>query len=188
MLAELVRKTRSIRRFDQSRRISRETLRELVDLARITASGSNKQPLKYMLFDDSADTDRIFPLTAWAGYLPDWPGPEEGERPAAYILILLDKEISETVDCDHGIAAQTIALAAMEKGIGTCMIGSIKRVPLRREFAIPDRYEIKLILALGYPVETVVLDEIKDGDVKYWRDENRVHHVPKRSLDEVIIN
>ena len=188
MLEDLIRKNRSYRRFYQEVSIELETLRELVDLARLSASAANKQPLKYILSCDPEKNALIFPHLAWAGYLKDWPGPSEGERPSAYIIILGDTEISRSFGCDHGIAAQSILLGATEKGLGGCIIGSINRKALRQALGIPSRYEILLVLALGKPKERVVIETVgPDGGIKYWRDEDGVHHVPKRPLDEIII-
>jgi nitroreductase len=168
--------------------IDRETLVALVDLARCSASAANRQPLKYMLSCDPAQNARIFPFTRWAGALKDWGGPAEGERPAAYIVILGDTEIRKGFGCDHGIAAQSIMLGATEKGLGGCMVGALDRPGLRAALDIPDRYEILLVLALGVPAETVVLEDLPpDGNIDYWRDEESVHHVPKRSLDDMIL-
>jgi nitroreductase len=164
-----------------------DLLEELVDLARNSASGGNKQSLKYILCNSAEMNKQIFPTTAWAGYLKDWPGPEEGERPAAYIIILGDHEISRNFYCDHGIAAQSILLGATERALGGCIIGSIQRDKLRKVLGIEEHYEILLILALGKPKEKVVLEEAKDGDIRYWRDDEQVHHVPKRPLEEIII-
>lgn len=188
MLKELVRKNRSYRRFHQDIPVKVETLRELVTLARLSASGSNVQPLKFILSCKPETNGRIFPHTRWAGYLKDWPGPAEGERPAAYIIILGDTDIRKSAGCDHGIAAQSIMLGATERGLGGCMIGSIDRPKLRQALEIPERYEILLLLALGRPNETVVIEEVgTDGDIEYYRDDKDVHHVPKRSLDELIL-
>jgi nitroreductase len=186
-IKELVTRTRTYRRFDESYRIEYKVLEQLIGLARLSASGANRQPLKFMLFNSPADCARIFPCTAWAGYLKEWLGPDPGERPSAYIIMLGDTEIAETFGVDQGIAAQSIMLGATEAGIGGCMIGSIKREELRKEFKIPSQLEILLILALGKPVENVVVDEIKNNDVKYWRDTDKTHHVPKRNLDELIL-
>ncbi|MGB9589036.1 MAG: nitroreductase family protein, partial [Armatimonadota bacterium] len=163
MLRDLVIACRSYRRFHEERRIGIDILRELVDLARLSPSAANMQPLKYILSADPVMNACIFPTTAWAGYLKDWPGPSEGERPSAYIVILGDTEVSKNFGCDHGIAAETIMLGATEKGIGGCMIGSIDRSQLRTILRIPDRYEILLVLALGYPKEKVVLEDV-DSD------------------------
>jgi len=129
----------------------------------------------------------IFPHLSWAGYLPEWPGPEEGERPAAYVIILLDTNISKGAGCDQGIAAQSILLGATERGFGGCMIGSIQREGLRQALAVMEQYKIELVIALGKPKETVILDTVKNGNIKYWRDDQDQHHVPKRSLDEIIL-
>lgn len=184
---DLVRKTRSYRRFDESYKIDSKLLEDLVNLARLSASAANKQPLKYIVCNNSGCCARIFPSLAWAGYLKEWEGPRPGERPSAYIIILGDKTIAEYFNVDPGIAAQSIMLGASEKGLGGCMIGSIKRKDLQNDLKIPDIYEILLVLALGKPAENVFLEDMKDGDVKYWRDDNDNHHVPKRSLDELIL-
>lgn len=189
MLRNLVLKNRSYRRYYEEEAIDLDTLKALIDLARLSGSGGNNQPLKFILSNDSQKNILIFPNLKWAGYLEDWPGPAEGERPSAYIVILGDKDIAAQAGVDHGIAAQSILLGATENGLGGCMIGSINRKQLRQDLEIPDQYDILLIIALGKPKETVVLESVgPDGDIKYWRDENQVHHVPKRPLDEIILD
>jgi len=188
MIKDLIIKNRTYRRFYQQAAIERQTLRELVELARLSASAGNLQPLKYILSCEPQRNTLVFPHLAWAGYLKDWPGPGEGERPSAYIIILGDTEVSRTFGCDHGIAAQSILLGATEKGLGGCIIGTIQRDEVRKALDIPSRYEILLVLALGKPKEKVVIEIVAPtGDIKYWRDSEDVHHVPKRSLDEIIV-
>jgi nitroreductase len=189
MIKELIRKTRSCRRFYQEVAVGVDVLKELVDLARLSPSGGNLQPLKYILSCDAVKNDSIFPHLSWAGYLTDWPGPSEGERPSAYIVILGDSQISRSFGCDHGIAAHSILLGAAEKALGGCIIRSVQREKLKKALSIPDRYEILLVVAIGKPKESVVIEEVApDGDIKYWRDGDGVHHVPKRSLDGIIID
>ena len=188
MLEELIRHSRSYRRFDGTVPVTIKTLEELIALARLSPSAANAQPLRFFLSADPAGNARIFPHTAWAGYLEDWPGPAEGERPTAWILILGDREVRKDFGCDHGIAAQSILLGAVERGLGGCIFSSLNRPALASELEIGDRYEILLALALGRPVEQVVLEEtVPGGDIRYWRDEQGVHHVPKRPLEELIL-
>lgn len=189
MIKELIEKNRTYRRFYQDEKIDRKTLEELIDLARLSSSGANKQSLKYILSCEESKNSLIFPHLRWAGYLKDWDGPQEGEKPSAYIIMVADKEISSNYFWDHGIACQSILLGAVEKGYGGCMFGSIDRNGLIKALDIPERYELVLVIALGKPKEKVVLEEIKDlQDVKYWRDENQVHHVPKRKLEDMLLN
>ncbi len=189
MLRDLVLKNRSYRRFYENSAVKLDVLKGLVDLARQTASSGNKQPLKYILSCEQSKNSQIFSTLAWAGYLKDWPGPEEGERPAAYIIMLGDKEVSAAFNFDNGIAAQTILLGAVDQGLGGCMIASIQRENLRDLLNIPSQYEILLVIALGKPKESVVIENIgTDGDVKYWRDKDKTHHVPKRLLKDIIIS
>jgi len=187
MLKDLILKNRSYRRFYQSERITDVMLRDWVDLARNSASARNAQCIKYILCTDETSNAQIFDQLAWAGYLKDWPGPEEGERPSAYIILLLDTLIADNFMCDDGIASQSILLGAVEAGFGGCIIRSVSRKKLSERLNLSDQYEIIQVLALGKPKEVVVLDEMKDGEIKYWRDENQVHHVPKRNLDEIIL-
>jgi len=188
MFKDLVLRNRSYRRFDETKTVDENTLRELVDLARHCAAAANLQPLKYLLSCTPEQNDRIFPYLAWAGYLQEWKGPAAGERPTAYIIILGDTTIVTDFGCDHGIAAQTILLGAVEKGLGGCMIGSIQREKLRASLAIPDPYQILLVLAIGRPKEKIVIEEVEsDGNIRYWRDEADVHHVPKRPLEQIIL-
>lgn len=189
MFRDLVLKNRSYRRFDSSAAIERTTLEDLVDLARQTPSAANRQPLKYILSYGAQRNAAVFNTLSWAGYLQNWGGPVEGERPTAYITIVLDREISTNAGCDHGIAAQTILLGAIERGLGGCMLGAIQHDSLRQVLQIPTRYDILLVIALGVPIEVVELEEIKeDGDIKYYRTSNGVHHVPKRSLRDIVLD
>lgn len=189
VIKDLVRRNRSYRRFYQDVALEMETLRELVDLARLSASGANRQPLKYILSRRGETNALIFPNLSWAGYLKDWPGPDEGERPSGYIIILGDTEITQSFGVDHGIAAQSILLGATEKGLGGCMIGAVNRRGLRQALEIPGRYEVLLVLALGEPKEEVIIEGVgPDGDVQYWRDGEGRHHVPKRSLESIVLD
>lgn len=187
-MEDLVRRTRSYRRFHEDFDIGMDTLKGLVELARLSASGRNLQPLKFMLCNDRAVNDRIFPELAWAGYLKEWAGPMAGERPSAYIVVLGDKRLTENFAHDPGIMAQSILLGATAQGLGGCMIGSITRDGLRAQLDIPAHFEILLVLALGKPKEVVVIDPLgPDGDIKYWREANGIHHVPKRALEDLLV-
>ena len=187
MIRDIILKNRSYRRFEQAAVVEYETLRELVDLARLSPSGANAQPLKYLLSNDPERNALIFQRLAWAGYLRDWPGPQDGERPAAYIVILGDTRLKPEFGVDPGIAAQSMLLGAVERGLGGCILASIKRAELAADLSIPEHFNILLVIALGVPVEQVVLEAVgENGDIRYWRDEEGVHHVPKRALDDLI--
>lgn len=189
MIKELITRSRSYRRFVEKFHIERQTLRDLVDLARLSPSGSNLQPLKFIISCEPQKNAQIFSTLAWAGYLEDWTGPQQGQRPSAYIIILLDTQIRKAPGCDHGIAAQSIMIGAAEKGLGGCIVASIEKDQLRKSLNIKPQYEILLALALGKPAEQVVLENINDdNDIKYYRDSDDIHHVPKRSLDEIILS
>jgi len=189
MIKDLILKNRSYRRFYEEFNIEENTLKELIDLARLSPSAANLQPLKYIISSKPDKNSLIFPHLRWAGYLKEWPGPAERERPSAYIVILCDGNIAKSSGCDHGIAAQSILLGATERGLGGCIFASIDRDGLRKDLKISEQYEILLVIALGKPAEKVVIENTgNDGDIKYWRDKNEIHHVPKRSLDDIILN
>lgn len=189
MLESLVCNCRSIRSFDESRPVSRETLLELVELARLSASAANKQPLKYCLVTGEKCAE-VQPLTAWAAALPDITLPPQGHMPTGFVVICHDTQISPLSDAaavDVGIAAQTAALRATEKKLGCCMIASFNKPKLSAVLDLPENLVPRLLIAVGYPAETAVICEAKDGDTAYFRDDSGLHFVPKRSLSEVVI-
>lgn len=190
-MQEIIAKTRTFRRFVEKDRISTKTLQDLIDLARLGGSARNSQPWQYMLVTDPKVCEQIFPYLGWAGYLSDWKGPIEGERPSAYILCLLNKKWlkgpESEAQFDLGIATQNILLGAMDQRIGGCRIGAFNP-KLSEVFHLPDHLDLSLVLALGKPRETVIVEECaSDEEIKYWRDEKGVHHVPKRSLESCLI-
>ena len=189
MLKDLVKTCRSYRRFYQDVPIPLEDLRDMADTARLTASAANAQALRFRIVTDEAEKDSVFAAINWAAALKDWDGPEEGERPSAYIVIACDLSVGKNKQWDDGIAAQTIMLSAVEKGFGGCMIGSCRREDIARALGIDtDAYSIDLVLALGKPKEKVVLVPVGgDGSTTYYRDEEGTHYVPKRSLEDVLL-
>lgn len=184
----LVLKNRSYRRFYQHEVLSMQTLEELASLGRIVPSTANSQAIKFMLINTPEENAKVYKTLGWAGMLADWDGPEEGERPSAYIILLGDLALGKNKFMDDGIIAQTILLGAVSKGYGGCMVGNIKRTALAEALHIDlEKYSIDLVIALGKPKEEVILEDITllHGN-HYYRDEKQVHHVPKRSLEELI--
>jgi len=184
MIYEKITSRRTIRKYTQ-KPIPKEILVKCVDAARLSPSGANRQPLKYIIINDHKLTKQVFTTLKWAGYLPNYQ-PSENETPQAYIIITLDKNISETVGHDAGIAAMSISMVAYDHGLGSCIFGSANKEKLKETLKLPDNSDIILVIALGYPSENPIVDKIKDGNIKYWLDENKVLHVPKRSLEEVL--
>jgi len=190
MLKEIVTKNRSYRSFDGSYAIKRETLLDFIDCARLTPSSVNLQPFQYFISCTPGTNETIFPLTAWARLLPNYDGPAEGHHPTAYIVVCTDKNIGPNVDrfrTDVGIVSQTIMLAAVEKGLGGCMIGNFDKDKLAAALKLPENLVPALVLALGKPDEEItLLDLDKDGDSKYFRKDGK-HFVPKRRLEDIIL-
>jgi nitroreductase len=161
---------------------------DLVDLTRYCASGMNKQPLRYRIVNDPEECARVFPLLKWAGFLKDWDGPAESERPVAYIVQCLDMNRAPTLSfCDDGLQLQTITLGLTTLGLGGCILKSFSATALSTALGIPEGLQPRYVLAIGYPAERVVVDDMVDNDYKYWRDKDGVHHVPKRTLDDLLI-
>jgi len=185
LIYEKIASRRTIRKYVQ-KEVPREVLLKCVDAARLSPSVANRQPLKYIVVDDHGLMKEVFSTLKWAGYLSGYQL-GENEMPGAYIVIVLDKSISESVSHDAGIAAMSISMVAYEAGLGSCILGAVNREKLKGILKVPDGFDIVLVVALGYPSESPVVDKVKDGDIKYWLDENRVLHVPKRSLEEILI-
>lgn len=188
LIKKLIKKNRSYRRFKVEEKIKKRTLRDLIELASFSASAANLQPLKYIISNQPEKNNYIFSHLSWAGYLQDWNGPSPEERPSSYIVMLCDKEISKNCDTDAGIAAQSILLGATEKGLGGCIFGAIDRKGIRNDLEIEEKYDILYVIAIGKPAEKVILEAAEDGNIKYYRDDEDVHHVPKRSLNNIILS
>lgn len=188
MLKEMILRNRSCRRYYQDRRVSLDTLQELVDLARLAPSGYNRQGLKYVLSNEAILNRRINDCLIWAGYIKGWKSPPEGEKPAAFIIMVRDTRLGPMLTPDQGFAAMSILLGAVEKGLAGCFLLAIDKNSLRQVLGLVEGYEIEAVIAIGHPKEEIILEEIgSDGDVRYWRDEQGVHHVPKRKLEDIIL-
>ncbi len=191
MIRNTVINSRSYRSFDESKRIGESELRELIETARFCPSGVNRQPLKYRLVYEPAEAEELLALTKWAGLLKDTTLPPEGKHPTAFIVICHDTSVSEnpaSSAIDVGIAAQTIMLQACELGFGGCMIGAFNPDEVSKTLLISKKYKPVLLLALGFPAENVFICELPEsGDTAYFRDKAGLHFVPKRALDDIII-
>lgn len=186
MLKDLVIKNRSYRGYDESRRITREELLELIDTARLVPSAVNRQPLRYHIAYEKAEVDAIQALTKWAGALAHLNLPYEGHRPTAFVVVCHDVSCGQNM-IDVGIAAQTLLLAAVEKGLGGCMIGSFDKEKLPRLIGLPEGIVPALVIALGAADEDIRLTDVEGDKTIYYRDENDVHYVPKRRLEDILV-
>ena len=188
MIYDLIKNTRSIRSFGE-KKLTKEEIKEIMECVRLSAASRNLQAIKYITVIQEENLKKIFPLTRWAGLL-EW-NPSEEESPSGYILMCSDKNLplpEKSLYCDIGIAAQNIMLKAREMGYGGCMIGAFDKNKVKEAMNIPDDYTVELIVALGESAENVKIIEAKDGNINYYRDENNVHYVPKRPLNELIID
>jgi nitroreductase len=185
---ELVEKCRSTRRFDGKYKMSEDTIVELLKLARMTPSAKNQQALRFLVSNTSETNDKIFSATKWASDLINWQGPKENERPSAFVIILGDKKITDNFYGDHCLAAYAILLGAAEMGLGGCMLGALNREKLYKDLEISTEYEILIVVALGKPAETIVLEDAVNGKTKYYRTADDAHHVPKRLLADLLHN
>ncbi len=187
MIKDFIARNRSCRRFIQSHKIESALLEELVDYARLSPSAGNLQRLRFRIVNSEKENEKVFSTLSWAGYLTDWNGPEDGEKPSAYIVILTTENDISKIGCDAGIACQSILLGAVEENLRGCIFGSVNRKILRAKMFIPQDLKIIYVIALGKPNERVAIEKVVDDNIKYWRDENGVHHVPKRNLEDLII-
>jgi nitroreductase len=187
MIRDLIVKNRSYRRFHQNHKIETSLLEDLIDLARLSPSAANLQRLRFKICNIEEENEKVFSTLSWAGYLKDWNGPEIGERPSAYIIILSTEKDAEKVACDAGIACQSILLGSVESELRGCIFASVKKEELQKLLKIPKKYTLCYVIALGKPKENIKLEYVENDNIKYWRDKNGTHHVPKRKLKDIII-
>lgn len=191
MIKDLIKKNRSVRGYDNSRDVTIEELREMVDCARLSASSVNMQPLKYILVNTVDGKARVLKQVSFAAKLSTLKLPHRGSEPMAYIVICQDEQISKSETGflrDVGIAAQSITLAATELGLGACMLGYFSPDKLRQALDLSENLKPQLVISLGKSVEDIRIVDIEEGEsTDYYRDESGIHYVPKRKLDDVII-
>lgn len=188
MIKDLVLLNRSYRKYHSNKKVTIEQLTQLVDLARLTPSSKNRQPLKYLLVTNEDDVNLVESHLKWAKFLVDWDGPEKSEQPPAYIIMLIDKKLNEQALIDAGIAAQTILLGAVEKKLGGCILRSVNRFALSKHFSLSSNLEIVQVIAIGYPNQKIILTSPDaEGCVNYYEGDDNIHYVPKRKLDDIII-
>lgn len=192
MFLDLVKQARSHRGFRQDRKVTRQELEHLVECARFTPAARNDQVLKYYLAEKPETAAAIQPLTKWAGALAELHLPRKGAEPVAYIVICLDGSLAENpapYQRDVGIVAQTMLLAAAEMGLNGCMIGSFAAGELREKLGLPEAIKPQLLLALGAGTDRIVITDVgEDGSTTYYRDAEDTHYVPKRTLEQLILN
>ena len=192
MFLDLVKQARSHRGFRQDRKVTRQELEHLVECARFTPAARNDQVLKYYLAEKPETVAAIQPLTKWAGALAELHLPRKGAEPVAYIVICLDGSLAENptpYQRDVGIVAQTMLLAAVEMGLNGCMIGSFAAGELREKLGLPEDIKPQLLLALGEGTDRIVMTDVgEDGSTTYYRDAEDTHYVPKRTLEQLILN
>lgn len=183
---DAIRTRRTIRKYRQEP-IDRKILETLIDGARLAPSAANIQPLEYIIVDDEKLLGKVFETLAWAGYIKPEGDPKEGETPTAYIVVLGNTDYGKKWNIrDAGAAIMSILLEAQGYGIGSCWIGSVKREKLREILNIPGKYDIDSVIALGYPAEESMAEDMTDDSIKYYKDEEQVLHVPKRPMNKIL--
>ena len=191
MIIDLVKKNRSYRGYNHDRKLTKEELLSFVSCARLTASSINIQPLKYYLAWEDKEVSQIQTMTAWARALPDLKLPHPGMEPTGFIIICHDTGIAPNPARFHkdvGIVAQTMLLAAVEQGLGGCMIGNFSPSAVPETLHLKESLVPQLIVAFGEPAEEIELVDIDEGeDTNYYRDAQDVHYVPKRKLEDLVI-
>ncbi len=182
---ETILNRRSIRRF-KNIKIPYEILEKCVNAARLAPSARNLQPWEFIIVDNEDLLPKVFSTLGWASYISPKGNPPPGEEPKAYIVVLFNQNIdSKLFQYDIGMAIENIILVALEEGIGTCCLANVDRDKLRQILNIPETHLITLVVALGYPNESPVIEEFTDS-VKYWKDEMGILHVPKRRLKDIL--
>ena len=182
---ELILSRRSIRQF-KPEPVSKEILEKLVNAARLAPTASNLQPLEFIVVDKDELRKDLFPCLKWARYIVPEGNPKQGHEPVAYIIVLVNLEVrGEGYEWDVGAAAENMILTALEEGIGSCWLHSIERKNIKEIFKIPENYKIDSVIALGYPDETPMVEEL-DKSLEYWKDKQECLHVPKRKLEDIV--
>lgn len=183
---------RSIREF-KDKAVPYEILEKCVNAARLAPSAANRQLIEYVIVDDEKLMPSMFDAVAsWFGVSRPKEGWPPGRRPKAYIVSLIDLEAEAERGVgrtnalfDVGMAAENIVLVAEEAGLGSCAITGFSPNRLRQVLNVPAKYETALMLALGYPDESPVV-ELATDSIERYMDDKGVRHIPKRELKDIL--
>lgn len=187
-LTELAIACRSFRRFTQDP-IPQALLALMTENARISNSGMNAQPIRYVMVTSEEAVAALQPLVHWAAKLPKEIGtPKEGEQPTAFAVLCEEGRHTPATDIDLGIAARTMTLTACEGGVGSCMMTNVEFPKVKEALGLPETWTPRMVIALGYPDHASCIVSVPDsGDTSYYVNEDRDYFVPKRSADEVTL-
>ena len=188
-LEKLLEWRRSYRKFDEEKEISKEDIDGILSSIKFASCANNRQFLRFISVESKDKVLEIFDNTRWAASLPNDAGrPKEGERPVYFIAILSDKEKKLKFDgIDQGLVISNLTLAAAERGIGSCIIGSVVDEKMREILSYDDRYTCNLVVAFGYPkIESSIKEINLEEDQSYYLDEKGNYVVPKYKLDEIV--
>lgn len=185
---KFIESARSCRRFDETRPLTYNDLEWLLECCRLAPSARNAQELRFITVNQPGICQNLVKISRWATAIKDWGGPKAGEQPTAFIATLMPEHGGNTLCFDAGIANQTIQLAASSRGWGACIILSFDHLKTAELLAPPEGLKIALIIALGIAAEKRVIEPMpENGSFNYWRDKDGIHHVPKRSIAELIV-
>ena len=186
-LDTLLHRNRSYRGYDPARKVTEEELRELVRTTTLCASGMNRQPLRFRLVTE-ADADKVLPHITLGAALPEEHLPKPGTEPRAFIVVCSAAPEDKVVDMDLGIAAQSMLLKAVEKGLGGIFILNFRKEAIREALALP--LEPIAIIAIGKPAEYIFLKPVDENetapDLRYYRKDGN-HYVPKLTLAQLLV-
>lgn len=187
-LMELLAARRTYRRFEQ-KEIPAAVVEEILQAARLASSAANRQPLGYVVVRGQDKVNEVFKLTKWAAYLPPEQGqPKDQEKPALFVAVIENLNISKDCGTDAGLAIGNMTLAAWNRGVGSCIIGACNKPQLSQMFGLSPCQKLHTVVAFGYPSHTSrTVDIGPDGDVKYYLDEKRDYVVPKRKLEDIVV-
>lgn len=188
-LENLLEWRRTYRKFDENKLISKNDIDDILNSIKFASCANNRQYLRFISVENKAKVLEIFENTKWAASLPNNIGrPKEGERPVYFIAILSDEEKKLRFNgIDEGLVISNLTLLAAEKGIGSCIIGSVNDKKMREILNYENNYSCDLVVAFGYPKVKSTIKEINTGeDQAYYLDEDGNYIVPKYKIKDLV--
>jgi len=158
---DLVRRRRSVRRYEPGRRIPREALERCLEAARLAPSACNSQPWSFVAVDDPARVREI--ARAACGHTPFKMNDFAMDASALVAVVTEKMKLAARLGAqfrgvqyslvDLGIAGEHLALQAEEEGIASCWLGWFDERAIKREMGIPRRAKVDLLFCLGYAAD-----------------------------------
>jgi nitroreductase len=144
---EAIQERKSIRAY-RDKPIPRETIERLLEAGRLAPSAGNSEPWHFITVTH-VEKRKTLSKGLYAKFIT--------QAPLAIVVCGDKKASADWYAVDASLAVENMVLSAVGEGLGTCIVGSFTEADVKALLKIPERFEVIVIIAVGYPREKLDL-------------------------------